>query len=157
MADKKDKPKFDPKVAKRLEEIARGIGTMIGDQMPEDTGFALCMFTFGEGGFFTHISNAERDDMVNVLDEWKAHLLGHPRLRRSGDCEVGDGLRIDSKGSAQKLDAIRYRRLRVLGCAVMNTPNLPGGNVSRFTNLDEIVDNDLRAQPSRGEAEPDGG
>jgi hypothetical protein len=49
-------------------------------------------------------------------------------------------------------DARRYRRLRVLGCAVMDTPQLAQGMVSRFTNLDEIVDGDLRAHPNRGEA-----
>lgn len=48
-------------------------------------------------------------------------------------------------------DAMRYRRLRILGCAVMDTPQLAGGFVSRFTNLDEIVDADLRAHPERGE------
>ena len=51
-------------------------------------------------------------------------------------------------------DARRYRRLQILGCAVMDTPELDAGNVSRFTNLDKIVDDDLKARPSRGEAEP---
>lgn len=48
-------------------------------------------------------------------------------------------------------DARRYRRLRVLGCAVMDTPQLTQGTVSRFTNLDEIVDADMQAHPERGE------
>lgn len=50
-----------------------------------------------------------------------------------------------------ELDAARYRRLRVLGCAVFGTENLKKGFVSRFTNLDEVVDADMEAQKSRGE------
>lgn len=49
-------------------------------------------------------------------------------------------------------DALRYRRLRVLGCAVMDTPQLDAGTVVRFTGLDAIVDADLRFRRSRGEA-----
>jgi hypothetical protein len=49
-------------------------------------------------------------------------------------------------------DALRYRRLRVLGCAIGGTQNLKLGMVSRFTNLDEAVDADLITHPSRGEA-----
>jgi hypothetical protein len=52
------------------------------------------------------------------------------------------------------LDARRYRRLRVLGCAVMDTPQLDAGTVVRFTGLDEIMDQDLERYPSRGEANP---
>lgn len=51
-------------------------------------------------------------------------------------------------------DAKRYRRLQILGCAVMDTPQLFDGTVSRFTNLDQTVDADLRNCPSRGEADP---
>jgi len=56
-------------------------------------------------------------------------------------------------------DARRYRRLQILGCAVMGTPQLTNGTVVRFTGLDEIVDRDLQWMPSRGEAEslPAGG
>jgi len=49
-------------------------------------------------------------------------------------------------------DAKRYQRLRVLGCAVGGTPQLDAGLVSRFTNLDAIVDEDIAAHPDRGEA-----
>lgn len=51
-------------------------------------------------------------------------------------------------------DAKRYRRLQVLGCAVMDTPHLENGTVVRFTGLDKIVDDDLCVVPSRGEAAP---
>lgn len=51
-------------------------------------------------------------------------------------------------------DAKRYRRLQILGCAVMDTPQLDSGTVVRFTGLDEIVDADLKSVPTRGEAQP---
>lgn len=60
----------------------------------------------------------------------------------------------EAVAAADARDARRYRRLRVLGCAVMDTPNLPKGLVDRFTNLDAIVDEDLEAHPTRGEAAP---
>lgn len=50
-------------------------------------------------------------------------------------------------------DARRYRRLRILGCAVHGTPVLDNGTVVRFTGLDEAVDRDLEWMKSRGEAE----
>lgn len=50
-------------------------------------------------------------------------------------------------------DARRYRRLQVLGCAVMDTKQLQTGTVVRFTGLDAIVDRDLAIYPSRGEAD----
>lgn len=50
-------------------------------------------------------------------------------------------------------NARRYRRLQVLGCAVYGHKNLENGTVSRFANLDEIVDEDLSRVPYRGEVE----
>ena len=49
-------------------------------------------------------------------------------------------------------DARRYRRLQILGVAVCGSKNLDQGTVSRFSNLDAVVDEDLAAYPSRGEA-----
>jgi hypothetical protein len=51
-----------------------------------------------------------------------------------------------------RLDAQRYRRLRVLGVAPSGSKHLEEGNVLRFTNLDEYTDRDIRVMPSRGEA-----
>lgn len=48
-------------------------------------------------------------------------------------------------------DARRYQRLRVIGCAPCDTTQLEGGTVLRFQGLDDILDADLRAIPSRGE------
>jgi hypothetical protein len=50
------------------------------------------------------------------------------------------------------VDARRYHRLRVLGCAPAYSKHLQDGSVLRFTNLDEFVDADIERQPSRGEA-----
>jgi len=52
------------------------------------------------------------------------------------------------------VDARRYQRLRVLGCAPAYTDHLKRGDVMRFTNLDEFVDKDADWTPSRGEATP---
>lgn len=51
-------------------------------------------------------------------------------------------------------DARRYRRLQVIGCAPMGSGQLALQQVLRFTNLDEFIDRDLKACPSRGEALP---
>ena len=52
-----------------------------------------------------------------------------------------------------ELDASRYRRLRILGCALTDE-QMEAGNVVRATNLDAMVDIDIRNHPSRGEVKP---
>jgi hypothetical protein len=37
--------------------------------IPPGYGFALLMFSFGEDGFLTHVSNANRADLVKLLRE----------------------------------------------------------------------------------------
>jgi hypothetical protein len=65
-----------------MEETARRVGALIGSVLddhaeanPESprVGFCLMMFTFGEGGWATYLSNAEREDMVEAIRE----LLGN--------------------------------------------------------------------------------
>jgi hypothetical protein len=51
------------------------------------------------------------------------------------------------------LDARRYWRLRVIGCAPSTAPQLKNGTVLTFTSLDKFVDEDIENQPSRGESE----
>lgn len=51
------------------EVVARDIGRKLTDAMPPGWGFALVLFTFGEGGFLTYMSNAQRADMVKALRE----------------------------------------------------------------------------------------
>lgn len=51
------------------EEAAQLAARAIGSLLPPDYGFALLVFSFGPGGFLTHVSNADRSDMVKVLRE----------------------------------------------------------------------------------------
>ena len=51
-----------------------------------------------------------------------------------------------------RADARRYQRLRILGCAVDGTRHLEAGLVIRFQCLDDLLDEDIRRHPSRGEA-----
>jgi hypothetical protein len=52
------------------------------------------------------------------------------------------------------LDARRYRRLRVLGCAPTGSRHLEHGEVMCFTTLDAHIDGDIAVHPSRGEVKP---
>lgn len=56
-----------------LEAKAREIGHQIGGAVGKGNGFALLLFSF-DGPEMTWISNANRDDMIKVLDEFKAAL-----------------------------------------------------------------------------------
>lgn len=49
-------------------------------------------------------------------------------------------------------DAMRYRRLRILGAAIGGSIHEQQGTVQRFTNLDNAVDEDIKNQRTRGEA-----
>src|SRR5215831_13955203 len=62
----------------RLEESARLMGRTIGQVLEEiepkkKRGFALMIFSF-DGDEMTWISNVEREDMIKLLDEFKANL-----------------------------------------------------------------------------------
>jgi hypothetical protein len=52
----------------------------------------------------------------------------------------------------QTADVQRYQRLRILGAAPGGSKQLDAGTVLRFQNLDDFVDADIAAYPSRGEA-----
>jgi nitrogen regulatory protein PII-like uncharacterized protein len=52
-----------------LEKKAREVGRLIGDQCPEGVGFCLMMFTFGEDGWSTYLSNAEPESMIEAIRE----------------------------------------------------------------------------------------
>lgn len=52
-----------------LEQKARQIGRTIGDQLPPGVGFCLMLFTFGEGGWSTYLSNAAPESMVEAIRE----------------------------------------------------------------------------------------
>jgi hypothetical protein len=63
----------------RLEKVTREIGGIIGDAVRQTAGpgvgFCLMLFDFGPRGALSYLSNAERDDMIKVLDEFKTRLL----------------------------------------------------------------------------------
>ena len=61
-----------------LEEEARSLGRVIKDVMPEGIGYFLLMFTFGEGGWATFVSNAEREDMIKAIEELLQRLKDDP-------------------------------------------------------------------------------
>lgn len=52
-----------------LEAKARSVGRLIGDQCPPGVGFCLMMFTFGEGGWSTYLSNADPESMIEAIRE----------------------------------------------------------------------------------------
>lgn len=60
----------------RLEQTVGEIGARIGSACPPGTGFALMLFTYGEGGHMAWASSADRDTMIEALRE-TADVLEH--------------------------------------------------------------------------------
>lgn len=59
---------LDPDIEKQLREMGRNLKA----QMPDGWGFALLMFTYGEGGSLFYLSSGERANMVKVMEEFIA-------------------------------------------------------------------------------------
>jgi len=59
------------------ERAAQETGQRIGAALPPGYGFALLVFSFGEGGYLTHVSNANREDLVATLRETADVLERH--------------------------------------------------------------------------------
>lgn len=59
---------IDPRVKAPLNDLGRGIGGVL----PAGWGFTLLLFTFGDEGVMTYISNAQRADMVKAMQEFLA-------------------------------------------------------------------------------------
>lgn len=57
----------DPEMIKLLNQI----GERLGASIPESWGFIFFMFEFGDKKDMFYISSADREDVINVLDEWK--------------------------------------------------------------------------------------
>jgi len=57
-----------------VERMASEIGAVIGASLPPGYGFALLVFSFGGDGFLTHISNADRGDLVKLVREYADKL-----------------------------------------------------------------------------------
>ena len=64
---------------KMIEAKLKEIGRMIGESLPSGQGFALQIFDFGDGGNLFYISNAQREDLIRVLE--KDFI---PRLKAGG-------------------------------------------------------------------------
>ena len=63
--EREDIRRLCPEVERSAQEIAQ----RIGERIPPGFGFALLLFSFGPGGFLTHVSNANRSDLVATLRE----------------------------------------------------------------------------------------
>jgi hypothetical protein len=73
-----------PAERQRMERAARSMGQTIGKACPPGVGFALIMFTFGEGDWSTYISNANRADMIRGLEEFLQVVKAHRDERPIG-------------------------------------------------------------------------
>ena len=56
----------------RAEKMLNEIGKMLRLACPPGFGFSLLVFTFGEGGSMFYTSNAQREDMINAMQEFIA-------------------------------------------------------------------------------------
>lgn len=67
---KKDtKENFEYK-EKRLEDLIKEMGEIIGRNIPIDTGFALLIFEWKEKGGLFYVSNAEREGIITMMEEF---------------------------------------------------------------------------------------
>ncbi len=62
-------PSKNPVLLRDLEERTRKVAIMFKDMMPDGVGYAFLMFTFGDDGWMTYASNAEREQMIKALQE----------------------------------------------------------------------------------------
>jgi len=51
------------------EASAQEIAGRIAEGIPPGFGFALLVFSFGPGGYITHVSNANRADLAKTMRE----------------------------------------------------------------------------------------
>lgn len=51
------------------ERAAQSTAQVIGAGLPVGYGFALLVFSYGDGGYLTHVSSCEREDLVKLLRE----------------------------------------------------------------------------------------
>lgn len=66
-------PDFKFEVRDEAAEAAlKKIGNSLKTSMPPGYGFALLVFTFGEGGNMFYTSNAQRETMIQAMQEFIA-------------------------------------------------------------------------------------
>lgn len=71
MSVKETPEQIDRRLA--LERKAGEMAQTIGDACPPGVGYALLIFSFGQGGNLAYMSNGDRDDVARVLREWLTH------------------------------------------------------------------------------------
>lgn len=55
-----------------IEAALRAKAKLIAADLPKGWGFALLLFTFGEGGSLFYIGNGDREDMIKAMKEFIA-------------------------------------------------------------------------------------
>lgn len=73
-----DSPSSNPILLRDLEKRATKVARVLKGLMPEGVGYAFLMFTFGDDGWMTYASNAQRSDMIKALREMIEKLEGSP-------------------------------------------------------------------------------
>lgn len=57
------------------EQRLRELANVLAPKMPDGWGFSLIVFTLGDKGWLSYISNVEREDCIkalgDLLDRWK--------------------------------------------------------------------------------------
>lgn len=59
-----------------IEESARRLATTLSGCLPDDIGFTLWLWSKGDAGHLTYISNGQREDMIAAVKEWLARMEG---------------------------------------------------------------------------------
>lgn len=56
------------------KEYLRDMAKLVESKLPDNHGFILLAFPFGDGGRMIYTSNAERADAIQALKEWFYHM-----------------------------------------------------------------------------------
>lgn len=64
-----------------LEVQARKLAHIIGDGLPKTVGFVVWLFEWGNEGWSTYVSNAQRDSMIETLESLLKKLRGKGEIR----------------------------------------------------------------------------
>lgn len=101
----------------------------------------LCQIEGKGTGWCDSINEGFRDTM----ERGDAELIA---VLRNNATRLAEAL---ERNASLEADAVRYRRLQVIGCAPGGSKQLDNATVIRFSELDSFVDADLKAVPYRGD------
>ena len=59
------------------EKVLKSMGRLLKEAMPPNYGFALLVFSYGEGGNMFYTSSAKREDMIRAMQEFIARHREH--------------------------------------------------------------------------------